>query len=231
MSFLVLKDSSTSTPKSSLSGSARGSASTASSSAEELWSCIVCCEAEHHGDEDGPFTAPCGHDFCANCITSYVERCIKDESVFPLQCCQQPITPDALEHFISPILLRILVRKISEYQVPARDRVYCSNGDCASFLGRVDGPGVHQKEKSCAVCPQRTCVQCKGRAHGGEECPVDRAENAFKSICGQAGWKTCPACGAVIERSGGCNHITCRCKGEFCYDCVKVWNGPNHDCV
>ena len=34
-------------------------------------------------------------------------------------------------------------------------------------------------------------------------------------------WNRCPKCGAPIEKTSGCNHMTCRCKNEFCYYCGK----------
>lgn len=32
-------------------------------------------------------------------------------------------------------------------------------------------------------------------------------------------WRRCPQCRALVERSGGCNHIRCRCGRQFCYAC------------
>ena len=32
--------------------------------------------------------------------------------------------------------------------------------------------------------------------------------------------KACPSCGVAIEKSMGCNHMTCsKCKGHFCWIC------------
>jgi hypothetical protein len=43
--------------------------------------------------------------------------------------------------------------------------------------------------------------------------------------------KMCPTCGMVIERNGGCDHMTCRCGTHFCYVCGRYnrmqprWDG------
>ena len=32
----------------------------------------------------------------------------------------------------------------------------------------------------------------------------------------------CPACGAIIDRNQGCDHMTCsKCRCSFCYVCGK----------
>jgi len=45
--------------------------------------------------------------------------------------------------------------------------------------------------------------------------------------------QACPHCFALVQKSTGCNHITCSCKGEFCYICGVAYplprGHPNHD--
>lgn len=36
----------------------------------------------------------------------------------------------------------------------------------------------------------------------------------------------CPRCNVIVELESGCNHITCRCKHEFCYVCGLDWPKP-----
>lgn len=41
--------------------------------------------------------------------------------------------------------------------------------------------------------------------------------------------KKCPNCNARIQRSGGCNHITCtHCRHEFCLQCLNFWIRGSH---
>ena len=43
--------------------------------------------------------------------------------------------------------------------------------------------------------------------------------------------KTCSGCGARIEKTmGGCNHMRCICLREFCWLCLKDWDGWGHTC-
>ena len=36
----------------------------------------------------------------------------------------------------------------------------------------------------------------------------------------------CPHCSSLVERSSGCNHMTCKCGGDFCYQCGRA----GHSC-
>lgn len=39
--------------------------------------------------------------------------------------------------------------------------------------------------------------------------------------------KDCPNCKVIIEKSGGCNHMTCKnsaCVFEFCWVCLESWS-------
>mmetsp|Transcript_40334 Transcript_40334/g.61543 ORF Transcript_40334/g.61543 Transcript_40334/m.61543 type:complete len:86 (-) Transcript_40334:405-662(-) len=42
--------------------------------------------------------------------------------------------------------------------------------------------------------------------------------------------KQCPQCQFWVQRSEGCNHMTCRCKFEFCYKCGKAYANGDSQC-
>lgn len=42
---------------------------------------------------------------------------------------------------------------------------------------------------------------------------------------GDANAKPCPRCSTLIQRTYGCNHMTCEiCKYDFCYECLSEWS-------
>ncbi|KAF9175877.1 hypothetical protein BGX21_009271 [Mortierella sp. AD011] len=53
--------------------------------------------------------------------------------------------------------------------------------------------------------------------------PAPELDVAASGLITERGWKVCPRCGAVVEKVSGCVHITCMCRNEFCYTCLKVW--------
>mmetsp|Transcript_65625 Transcript_65625/g.170447 ORF Transcript_65625/g.170447 Transcript_65625/m.170447 type:complete len:942 (-) Transcript_65625:68-2893(-) len=48
----------------------------------------------------------------------------------------------------------------------------------------------------------------------------------------EATTRPCPKCFISIERTGGCQHMTCsnpQCRHEFCWLCLRDWHSPSHD--
>ena len=42
--------------------------------------------------------------------------------------------------------------------------------------------------------------------------------------------RKCPQCQVIIEKNGGCNHISCRnCNHHFCWVCRAVWSNHNYN--
>jgi hypothetical protein len=75
------------------------------------------------------------------------------------------------------------------------------------------------------------CKECKTIEKTQIECDVENISNNFvcitcmtkKGLC-----KKCPSCKADIIKNGGCNHMTCRCKHEWCWECSKKWKSCEH---
>ncbi|KAF9957290.1 hypothetical protein BGZ72_001976 [Mortierella alpina] len=57
--------------------------------------------------------------------------------------------------------------------------------------------------------------------------PVAELDLAASRLISEKGWRVCDRCGAVVERVSGCVHMTCLCRNEFCYTCMKVWQTCN----
>ena len=67
----------------------------------------------------------------------------------------------------------------------------------------------------------RTCAQYDADAAASDEVALVQALE---------GVRRCPACGTGVEKSGGCDHMTCRpaaggCGHEFCWLCLAPYGG------
>ena len=156
-----------------------------------------------------------------------VEAFTRDESLFPLRCCQEPIPIAEVLPALTLTLRTLFEKKNAEFSVLTKDRLYCSNLKCSTFLGssedRLSLTGIE-----CPHCNANTCPQCKESAHPGEKCGVT-SDEALQALAKSKGWQTCPSCNAVVELYLGCYHMTCRCRAHFCYLCAARWK--TCDCV
>ena len=91
---------------------------------------------------------------------------------------------------------------------------WCPVADCDTIV---------TKPKCCcaknAVCPTCSTVMCFkcGTVHKG------KCMNYKTWAKGQQGrYKSCPKCDSPVEKSMGCNHMSCAvCKLHFCWLCLK----------
>jgi len=168
---------------------------------------------------------PCGDYYCQDCLRSLVELFTRDESLYPLRCCQQSIPISTVIPFISSGLRKIFEAKNAEFSVFAKDRIYCCNPVCSTFLGSSEGrERVNEVICTVSTCRTSTCPRCKQAGHPADpDCAVNHATIELRALARQQGWQTCPGCHTLIELNVGCYHMTCRCRTEFCYLCAVPW--------
>ena len=154
---------------------------------------------------------------------SLVDHFTKDESLFPLRCCQSPIPVSDVIPFISSALKSLFLAKHAEFSVLSKDRIYCVIPTCSTFLGSSEGLATSAVQ--CPRCRQSTCPRCKQAAHGEEDCVVNASTIQLRALARQLGWQTCPGCHTLVELQVGCYHMTCRCRTQFCYLCAVPWKG------
>ena len=177
--------------------------------------CVSCLESCSYFET---VKTPCDHYYCRDCLVALVEAFTLDESLFPLRCCKDPLPVADVLPILSLPLRSLFERKIAEFSIFAGDRLYCSNLNCAAFLGSSEGR-LSASAIKCPHCLVNTCPRCKEPAHSGEGCGV----GALQALAVSEDWQTCPGCKTVVELNQGCNHITCRCKTQFCYLCAALW--------
>ncbi|KAL0952935.1 hypothetical protein HGRIS_007148 [Hohenbuehelia grisea] len=198
--------------------------------------CVACTSTMSSPD----LQAPCGHAWCRSCLTDLVRACIKDETLYPLRCCQQHIPERAALGLITDRRVNLAFRlKAREFATPALQRVYCPNPRCSVFLGASldeassgsntalthgsSAMAFGETTRRCTSCYVSACLQCKSAAHPGESCKQNEALEQVKALAASERWQTCPGCHAIVELHHGCYHMSCRCRTQFCYLCAAPW--------
>ena len=136
----------------------------------------------------------------------------------PFRCCRQAVSADQVRVTVSPQLFAQYIDMVEE--VREANPTYCHRRICGAFLPvrLATGPDV----SACDHCGRGTCRHCKGASHAGRECVADVATQQARTLAARNGWKACPRCRNMVERSSGCMHMMCRCGAGFCYRCGRL---------
>ncbi|KIY63508.1 hypothetical protein CYLTODRAFT_493855 [Cylindrobasidium torrendii FP15055 ss-10] len=170
--------------------------------------CPVCLD-----DVEAPFLLRCGHAHCRGCLRAQ-GACTE---LMPLHCARDILT---LAEFNG------LVKAAFELYVSTRpdEFIRCPTAECAQVFRSNKALG--NTVLRCPDCLVGICAQCGGESHEGEACALDDDEDEmqFRQWKEQNGVKPCPGCKVDIERSEGCNHVTCvRCNTHICWECLATF--------
>jgi hypothetical protein len=71
------------------------------------------------------------------------------------------------------------------------------------------------------------CFKCLSEWHSGMSCEIYMRKHGYNTLANPK-LKLCPKCFIKIEKSDGCNHMTCLgCGHEFCWICLTKYS-KNH---
>jgi hypothetical protein len=142
------------------------------------------------------------------------------------QCCQQYVPITILADVLSNEFVARYELMVLEQTTP--NPTYCANPACASFIPSTN---YHGPDAARCNCGTETCRHCRTASHAGRGCIADTATEQVRALAAVVGWKTCPACGTMVERRDGCLHMSCRCGAEFCYRCAGYWRDCESRCA
>ncbi|KIJ63745.1 hypothetical protein HYDPIDRAFT_29094 [Hydnomerulius pinastri MD-312] len=174
-----------------------------------------------------PTSLECGHKWCRTCLTGYLTSAV-DNKTFPLRClgdeatCTHCIPLSLARKLLSAADFNALVEAAFWSYVHSRTDEFhhCPTPDCAQVYRSAPPNAVLQ----CPSCLVRICPACQIEYHDGLTCEErDVAEDKlFAEWTSSHDVKSCPGCKVPIERSEGCNHMTC---GEGIYDHMRHMHG------
>lgn len=145
--------------------------------------------------------APCGHDYCEDCLQTLFRLATRDETLFPPRCCHQHIPLTSAKLYLSLELIDLFEKKNLEFSTP--NRSYCFEPNCSSF---IPPHSIKGERGACPDCGKETCTICKHEMHDGD-CPQDRKTQEILRMATNKGWQRCWKCKRLVELRTGCNHI------------------------
>ncbi|EGX91916.1 ariadne RING finger, putative [Cordyceps militaris CM01] len=188
--------------------------------------CSVCWT-----DADTPVRIRCGHIYCLECFQHSCDAGAVGETL-GIFChgnqgtCHSPVAIDDLrDNLSSAILERLLERSFAVYVKHHPDELrYCPTPDCG-YIYKVTSKAQSQH---CPKCLQTTCSACH-EPHVGMSCADHREiasgnHAAFLKLKEALNIKGCPRCKTLLEKTQGCNHMTCSvCQAHICWVCMMVF--------
>jgi hypothetical protein len=165
--------------------------------------------------------ALCNHFYDVQCITDLIRHASTDQSLYPPRCCKRLLHTHLFSALIPSDVREAFEKKSVEFSTPMKDRRYCPRPTCSSFLG-----SVHALDRSVTYpsCKSVACTNCRKAAHPERGfCEPDDDTALISALMKENRWQRCPGCHALVELTLGCNHISCRCKAQFCYECAMPW--------
>jgi hypothetical protein len=188
---------------------------------------------------ENPVQTPCGHVYCGECFENSCVGAPASAAGLRVACmgdacaCDTPLPLAFLhDHLASNVFDGLLDRSFAQYVLrrPTELR-FCPTPRCGHVHRVVADPPV---ERSCDGCFARSCSGCSAeRAHPGYSCAEWRAARAgtdagTRRLYAELGIKNCPRCGVGIEKTEGCNHMTCpTCQTHMCWVCLQMFATGN----
>lgn len=226
--------------------------STASGNSVVLQECAICLGDMAHQDSPAVpcghrFCADCWKEFLAGKI----EEGASDNIPCPSTECDATVPVELVDHLMPQEMRRRYEHfDVKAFVAGVESLRWCPKEGCSRAV-QIDTSSEHYDQtKGAMIVDCGTghimCWSCAEPAHEPCSCDMMRewrevveemsqAEvNADASKAAQQKaacdvWladnaKPCPKCSAPIERTHGCNHMTCqRCRHEFCWMCQGEW--------
>lgn len=200
--------------------------------------CIVCYTEVLDYETNSSERKCCKEFVCQECISTIVHTNIEEGQSFiscPNSTCDGVIGKNEILSHIVGTTKEKFERLRAEAEGSNTKRA-CPN---CSFLTEHQLPKRFRRYKeenvqiTCQKCQFVWCFACHSPWHKDVSCKEFKKGNLHfrkwtseKSSKGVANCQKCPLCRVYIQRSTGCDHMTCnRCDTHFCYKCGGRFSG------
>lgn len=188
------------TPEAAAEFLSKREAATGNNGSQPTYECLACSDQMRAYEVA---RLQCGHNYCHRCLDRLYSEASKDKSLFPPRCCAGTIPDDVAQLLLSDNTAAIFNAKVPE--LSATNPIYCHVNTCSTFI--VDEAIEESAVAECPKCGAEVCVDC-GQGWHEDACAPDESYDALMNLAEEEGWKRCPDCNSLIERTFGCNHMT-----------------------
>ncbi|KAF8657798.1 hypothetical protein HU200_059958 [Digitaria exilis] len=166
----------------------------------------------------------CTHKFCVVCMEKYIKGRTRAGEV-PIPCpdpsCMEEgndtiLNPEDCKKSIDFDVFCAWTNLLTENAIPPNQRVYCPNRECGIMLEMVESTCTNKTPSKvpCPVCNHLMCASCRmdwsSDGSGQHDCTEGPDAELMKQLAAQHQWKKCPRCRYYVERTTGCDVMTCR---------------------
>ncbi|KAF9454427.1 hypothetical protein P691DRAFT_717469 [Macrolepiota fuliginosa MF-IS2] len=181
-----------------------------------------------------PIEISCEHIYCSSCLRHYILSTLDNHS-FPLKCmggeatCNKPLSIPLIKRFLPPQRFEQLMEAAFTSYIDKNPETfkYCSTPDCSQVYRTT----VLPQELQCPSCFSEICTACNEEGHAGMTCAERRAhkdpgeqERLLEVWATENNVKRCPSCRVWVEKTEGCNHMSCKCGVHFCWICMGLFD-------
>jgi len=191
--------------------------------------CMVCDDVLN---AENQAAMVCNHYFCTECWGMNLNIKVSQEGQYRAQCMFPKCAASVAPSFFPKVLLPDYPEAFTKYSkfrlehfVKSMPQLRsCPGTDCTRIV--MGGMGV---TSVLCECDCSFCFKCGQETH--DPCTCDHLKQWLEYMEKEEGnatylsqnTKPCPKCNERIEKNQGCNHMTCRCRFEFCWLCMKDW--------
>ncbi|KFZ24279.1 hypothetical protein V502_01238, partial [Pseudogymnoascus sp. VKM F-4520 (FW-2644)] len=201
--------------------------------------CPICLDDE----PNMPIQTLCKHTYCLECF----ENCCKSaastsKDEFRVEChgeggnCAELFKLAELKDHLSSSAFELVLKSSFEMYIQRhpKDFHYCPTPDCG-YVYRCTSDSK-PLGYTCPNCLELICTFCHAR-HGDYTCAEYKdiksgGYEALEKLKIKLNLKDCPKCKTTMEKTEGCNHMTCGgCNAHICWVCMAVFgtSGPCYD--
>ena len=172
----------------------------------------------------GTTTLKCGCPVHTECQIGYMKANLEKGTTKCISCQQDSQINDLVHLLAEEDREKFFKTQITKWALTEENIRFCPGPDCEFFYVADDLQSRIQALKSCDFtcpdCSYQYCQTCMEKPHEGNCDPKHfKLDPELEQYFSANKAMRCRVCKFYVEKSEGCDHMTCKCGHEFCLNC------------